>query len=73
MIPLTTKKREDQYYFHYDLECLNEGTAKIENMMNYSYKRILAPYFSKNKLAIITKNDYEQIKKIIGEYYLFEK
>ena len=41
--------------------------------MNYSYKRILAPYFSKGKLAIITKNDYEQIKKRIGEYYLFEK
>lgn len=26
--------------------------------MNYSYKRILAPYFSKDKLAIITKKDY---------------
>lgn len=73
MIPLTTKKRADQYYFHYDLECLKEGTAKIENIMNYSYKRIIAPYFSKDKLAIITKKDYEQIKKIIGQYYLFEK
>ena len=72
MIPLTTKRREDKYYFHYDLECLKEGTAKIENIMNYSYKRIISPYFSKNKLAIITKNDYEQIKERIKEYYLFE-
>lgn len=72
MIPLTTKKRNDNYYFHYDLECLNEGSAKIENMMNYSYKRILAPYYSKDKLAIITKKDYENIANIISKYYLFK-
>jgi mRNA-degrading endonuclease toxin of MazEF toxin-antitoxin module len=72
MIPLTTKKRNDNYYFHYDLECLNEGSAKLENMMNYSYKRIIAPYFSKHKLAILTINDYENIKKIIEKYYLFK-
>ena len=72
MIPLTTKKRNDNYYFHYDLECLSEGSAKLENMMNYSYKRIIAPYFSKHKLAILTNNDYENIKKIIEKYYLFK-
>ena len=73
MIPLTTKKRNDNYYFHYDLDCLTEGTAKIENMMNYSYKRILAPYFSKEKLAIITKKDYQEIIKILHQYYLFKQ
>ncbi len=72
MIPLTTKKRSDQYYFHYDLECLNEGTAKIENIMNLSSKRILSPYFAKDKLAILTKNDYKKIKQIISKYYLFK-
>ena len=72
MIHLTTKKRTEKYYFHYDLECLAEGTAKIENIMNLSSKRILAPYFSKNKLAIITNNDYNEIKKIITKYYSFE-
>ena len=72
MIPLTTKKKNDGYYFHYDLECLSEGSAKIENIMNYSYKRILAPYFSKNKLAILTKKDYKEICKIISKYYLFK-
>jgi len=66
---ITTKKRNDNYYFHYDLECLSEGSAKLENMMNYSYKRIIAPYFSKHKLAILTRNDYEKIKK---KYYLFK-
>ena len=71
MIPLTTKKRKDKYYFHCDLECLAEGTAKIENMMNLSPKRILAPYFSKDKLAIITNNDYSKIKNAISKYYLF--
>lgn len=72
MIPLTTKKRNDNYYFHYDLECLNEGTAKIESMMNYSYKRVVAPYFARDKLAIITKKDYEEIVRIIEKYYLFK-
>ena len=72
MIPLTTKRRDDNYYFHYDLECLTEGTAKIENMMNLSSNRILAPYYSKDKLAIITKKDYEIIRKAISRYYLFK-
>ncbi len=73
MIPLTTKRRNDNYYFHVDLECLAEGTAKIENMMNLSSKRILTPYFAKDKMAIINKNDYENIKKAISKYYLFEE
>lgn len=72
MIPLTTKRRLDKYYFHYDLECLKEGTAKVENMMNLSPKRILAPYFAKDKLAILTKRDYNEIKKVISKYYLFK-
>ena len=72
MIPLTTKRKSDKYYFHYDLECLTEGTAKIENMINLSSKRIIAPYFSKDKLAIITNRDYNEIKKIISKYYLFK-
>lgn len=72
MIPLTTKRKADKYYFHYDLECLNDGTAKIENMMNLSAKRILTPYYSKGKLAIITKKDYNEIKKAISKYYSFK-
>lgn len=72
MIPLTTKRRSDKYYFHYDLECLAEGTAKIENMMNLSSKRILSPYFARDKLAILTANDYNEIKKAISKYYLFK-
>lgn len=72
IIPLTTKKRNDNYYFHYDLECLSEGSAKIESMMNFSYKRIVAPYYSKHKLAIITKKDYDNILRIIKKYYLFK-
>ena len=72
MIPLTTKRRSDSYYFHYDLDCLKEGTAKIENIMNLSSKRIVAPYFFRDKLAHLTKNDYKEIKKIISKYYLFK-
>lgn len=66
------KKRNDNYYFHYDLECLSEGSAKVENLMNYIYKRIISSYLSKHKLTILTSNDYENIKKIIEKYYLFK-
>ena len=72
MIPLTTTKRNDNYYFHYDLQCLTEGSAKIENIMNYSYKMIVAPYYSKHKLAIITKEYYINLARIIEKYYLFK-
>ena len=40
--------------------------------MNYSYKRIISSYFFKHKLAILTSNDYENIKKINEKYYLFK-
>ncbi len=72
VIPLTTKRRNDKYYFHCDLECLSEGTAKIENLMNMSSKRIVAPYFSNHKIAILTNNDYNNVKKAISKYYLYE-
>lgn len=73
VIPLTTKRREDEYYFHYDLKTLSEGTARVENMINISYKRIIMPYYSKDKIAKISKDDYESIVEIIKKYYTFEK
>ena len=44
----------------------------IENMMNLCSKRIVAPYFSKDRLAILTKKDYCEINKAISKYYLFK-
>ena len=73
IIPLTSKHKEDNYYFHYDLESENLGVARIENLINISSNRIKEPYFIKNKIATITKKDNDTILKIIKKYYAFEK
>ena len=71
VIPLTTKKRYDNYYFHCDLSCIPEGTAKIEDLRNISYKRIISPFFYKDKIVIINKQDYSNIISSIKRYYTF--
>jgi len=73
IIPLTSKHKEDNYYFHYDLESENLGVARIENLINISSNRIKEPYFIKNKIATITKKDNDIILKIIKKYYAFEE
>ena len=72
-IPLTSKHKNDNYYFHYDLLDNNLGTARIENLINISANRIREPYFIKNKIATITKKDNDAILKIIKKYYAFEE
>lgn len=72
IIPLTSKHKDDTYYFHYDLESENLGTARVENLINISSNRIKEPYFVKNKIATITKKDNDIILKIIKKYYAFE-
>lgn len=73
IIPLASKHKEDNYYFHYDLESENLGVARIENLINISSNRIKEPYFIKNKIATITKKDNDTILKIIKKYYAFEE
>lgn len=72
-IPLTSKHKDDNYYFHYDLKEKKLGTARIENLINISANRIKEPYFVKNKIATITKKDNDEIIKIIKKYYAFEE
>ena len=72
-IPLTSKHKNDNYYFHYDLIDNNLETARIENLINISTNRIREPYFIKNKIATITKKDNDAILKIIKKYYAFEE
>lgn len=72
-IPLTSKHKCDNYYFHYDLFDENLGTARLENLINISSNRIREPYYINNKIAIITKKDNDAILKIIKKYYAFEE
>lgn len=71
IIPLTTKSKNDSYYFHYDLCHISNSTAKIENMTQISVKRILSPYYTNNRLTFITSIEHEEITKIIKRYYCF--
>lgn len=73
VIPLTSKYKEDNYYFHYDLLNSKLGTARIENLINISSNRIREPYYINNKIATITKKDNDAILKIIKKYYAFEE
>ena len=72
-IPLTSKHKDDNYYFHYDLIDKKLGTARLENLINISSNRIKEPYYINNKIATITKNDNDAILKIIKKYYAFEE
>ena len=72
-IPLTSKHKDDNYYFHYDLKDEKMGTARIENLINISANRIKEPYFINNKIATICKKDNDEILKIIKKYYAFEE
>ena len=73
VIPLTSKHKEDNYYFHYDLLDKKLGTARVENLINISSKRIREPYYINNKIATINKKDNDEILKIIKKYYAFEE
>lgn len=72
VIPLTSKRKGDNYYFHYDLINQKIGTVRVENLINISVNRIREPYFINNKIATITKKDNDEILKIIKKYYAFE-
>ena len=72
IIPLTSKRKNDKYYFHYDLENKKLGTARIENLINISANRIREPYYSKDKIIRISENDNDKIIEIIKKYYAFE-
>lgn len=72
IIPLTSKRKNDKYYFHYDLENKKLGTARIENLINISANRIREPYYSKDKIIRVSENDNDKIIEIIKKYYAFE-
>lgn len=72
-IPLTSKHKDDNYYFHYDLIDAKLGTARLENLINIGFNRIREPYYINNKIATITKKDNDAILKIIKKYYAFEE
>ena len=72
VIPLSTKCKQDSYYFHYDMTSIPDSSAKIESLCNLSVNRIIEPYYYNNKIAYLNEKDKEELIKIIGKYYLFK-
>lgn len=72
IIPLTSKNYGDKHYFHYDISVCENCTAKIEYLQNLSSRRLLSPYYKKDRMCFISNNDKTVITKIIERYYLFK-
>lgn len=69
VIPITSKRESDKYFYHYDLEYKKLGTVKIENLANVSVRRIKMPYYIDKKKAKISDNDKKEILRKIKNYY----
>ena len=54
-IPLTSKHKDDNYYFHYDLKDKKLGTARIENLINIVPIELKNHILLKIKLLLLLK------------------
>ena len=68
VLPLTTKRLQDQYDFHIDLEELN-STVLVEQLRVVSKLRFSNPYRVKGKLVAISQNDWYKINAQIEILY----
>ncbi|SDY84202.1 type II toxin-antitoxin system PemK/MazF family toxin [Thermoactinomyces sp. DSM 45892] len=87
VIPLTSKRKNDNLWFHIDLEEY-ETTAACEHLRIVSRSRIHAPYRLKNqdvgkkekdgkrskrnRIATISESDKKKITKVLNTLYTFE-
>ena len=68
IIPITSQRLNDSYYFHIDLEGFN-GTALVEQMRVIDIKRIDKPIIVKGKTVSITQNDWDKISEQVISLY----
>lgn len=64
VIPLTSQRLNDGYWYHIDLEKHN-STALCEQMRIIDLTRIQTPFRIGGKIMSISKNDWEKINKQI--------
>lgn len=73
VIPLTSQRLNDEYWYHVDLEN-QDSTALCEQMRIIDLTRIEKPYRIKGKIMSISKKDWEEInKEILWLYKLQNK
>ena len=68
ILPLTTKRSEDNFWFHIDLEEI-DSTVLVEQLKVVSKIRITDPYRKKGKLVTISQNDWDKINSQLESLY----
>ena len=68
ILPLTTKRSEDNFWFHIDLEEI-DSTVLVEQLKVVSKIRITDPYRKKGKLVTISENDWKKINLQLESLY----
>ena len=61
ILPLTTQRLQDGFWFHVDLEIVN-STVLVEQLKVVSKIRITNPYRKNGNLVTISANDWNKIK-----------
>ncbi len=68
ILPLTTKRLNDQFWFHIDLEEV-DSTVLVEQLKVVSKLRIRDPYRKKGQLVTISQNDWAKINSQLESLY----
>ncbi|WFR57621.1 type II toxin-antitoxin system PemK/MazF family toxin [Anaerocolumna sp. AGMB13025] len=68
VIPLTSQRLNDGFWYHVDLENRN-STALVEQMRTIDIIRIEKPFRTAGKIAAITEDDWKKINKQINYLY----
>ena len=68
ILPLTTKRLQDGFWFHIDLEEV-DSTVLVEQLKVVSKIRITNPYRKKGNLVTISLEDWNKINSQLEELY----
>lgn len=68
ILPLTTKRLQDGFWFHIDLEEI-DSTVLVEQLKVVSKIRIINPYRKKGNLISISLNDWNKINSQLENLY----
>lgn len=68
ILPLTTKRLQDNFWFHIDLEEI-DSTVLVEQLKVVSKIRITEPYRKKGNLVALSQSDWNNINSQIQNLY----
>lgn len=68
ILPLTSKRLNDNFWFHIDLEKIN-STILVEQLKVISKLRITNPYRKNGNLVTISQNDWRNINSQLETLY----